>query len=393
MSMECKDCGPLPKDHAEMWIEELLGLIFPGRESVPQALQWLSGAIDRGFLRLGLASLDPNPPREKISLRTTVFWDEAKKHDINISAFKTKWGYNNIFLMEVGGRRFTFEGLPLAEHALRPEVDLDDKWLVKKKIAAHGLPHAEGCAFWWFQKARAAEYGEQLGYPLIVKPRAGSMSHHISANIRSRAELEDGISRAIRYAPRFIVERFIPNSRVYRATLVDGKFVAAAERIPAHVMGDGTHTVQELATIKSSTPDRGAPRAKDTTCYRLVIDETSHRLLAACGLTVNSIPQPGERVFIQDKVILDLGADLHEATGETHPENAKMFERAAALFPAGILGLDFLCHDISQPHREQPCAIIELNSLPYIDMHHFPTTGAPVNVGLKIVEMIKKYYR
>lgn len=389
--MICNDCGPLPKDHRAMWTEDLMGALMPalGRNWFP----WADSLIDRLFLAAKLVTLDPNPPRDKISLRTTVFWDEAEKEGIKLWAVKTPYCYNNTFFMEVNGKRWSFEGLPLAGHALKNTHDIDDKWAVKKVLKEAGLPIAEGRAFWWFAWEEALAYGEKLGFPVIVKPRNGSMSQHITPNIQTREKLIEGIRRANDYSPRFIVERFIPNAKIYRVTTIDSECTAAVLRTPAHVIGDGVHTVEELVARKNAEPGRGNPKAKDTTCYKLVINETSHRLLAEQNLSPTAIPEAGRRVFTQDKVILDLGADLHEATSEIHPDNREIFEKAARLFPTGVLGIDFLCEDISRSYKEQPCAIIELNSLPYIDMHHFPTTGAPVNVGKRIVTMVKKYYR
>jgi cyanophycin synthetase len=92
-------------------------------------------------------------------------------------------------------------------------------------------------------------------------------------------------------------------------------------------------------------------------------------------------------------VILDLGADLFERTGEVHPDNLELFRAVARLFNTRLVGIDFLAEDISKSWRGQNAAIIELNSLPYIDMHHFPTKGEPVNVGGFICDMVEKYYK
>ena len=65
------------------------------------------------------------------------------------------------------------------------------------------------------------------------------MARHVTTNIRSREELREGLDKAIVYSPAFIVERFIENSFVYRATVVDFDFVAVVKQVPANVVGDG----------------------------------------------------------------------------------------------------------------------------------------------------------
>ncbi|MBI4276409.1 hypothetical protein HY629_01065 [Candidatus Uhrbacteria bacterium] len=390
----CADCGPLPTNHVHHWIQECIEFFFRVLPFHGRTSSWGEQWVDRLFLFLKLATLDPNPLRKDISLRTTIFTDEAEKHGMRFAAIKTRFGtYNNNFSMWMGKRRYFFEGLPRAPHAFRCPIDIDDKWAVKRHLARQGFPHAEGRTFSWLHKQAAIRYGEQLGYPLIVKPRAGSMSHHITPDIRDHATLVAAVDRACAYGPFFIMERFLPGCRVYRATTIDGEFVACVERIPAHVIGDGTHTVDELIAIKNQDPRRGGPKEKQTTCYKIILDARALERLAEQKLTLSSTPSNGQRVWLQDKVILDLGADLAEVTLTVHADNRALFTRVAAAFPTAILGIDFLCEDITRAYTEQRAAIIELNSLPYIDMHHFPTTGTPVNVAAKVVEMVKKYYQ
>ncbi|TSC52600.1 MAG: hypothetical protein LiPW39_553, partial [Parcubacteria group bacterium LiPW_39] len=106
------------------------------------------------------------------------------------------------------------------------------------------------------------------------------------------------------------------------------------------------------------------------------------------GLTLDSVLPTNQRVFLQEKIILDLGADLIEMSGQIHSANRLLFEEVAEIFDARVLGIDFLCQDIGTSWKEQKCAIMELNSLPFIDMHHFPLEGEPRNLAGMIWEMI-----
>jgi cyanophycin synthetase len=57
-----------------------------------------------------------------------------------------------------------------------------------------------------------------------------------------------------------------------------------------------------------------------------------------------------------------------------------------ALCQAPLIGIDFISPDISRPYREQKCAILEVNSLPYIDMHHYPVSGKERNVAGQVLD-------
>ncbi len=391
---ECPDCGPLPVIH---W-QNFLNIFFNSamfRVRAPYALlSRLEELMINFFLGVGLISLESDLDRKKISLRTMVFIDEARKRGMAFLALRGPVGFLNYFYMEVGGRWYLIEGLPRIEWLNSGETDsIDDKSFVKRKLKKSGFAVPEGRAFGFWNKGRAMKYAGELGFPLVVKPAIGSMSQHITVNVKSGDELKKAIRRAVRYSPRFIVERYLADARVFRATVIDEKDVACVERVPAHVIGDGTGSIRELLEVKNKDPRRGRPKQKDTTQYKIVADDTTKKLLSERGYDWDSVPKKDERVYLQEKVILDLGADLFERTSEIHPDNVELFKTVARLFKTKLVGIDLLAEDISMSWREQNASIIELNSLPYVDMHHFPTEGAPVNIGGFICDMVEKYYR
>lgn len=345
------------------------------------------------FEKSGLVEFVPDFKPGEVSTRTTVFTDEGKKRGWNFLYAKGPAGYINNFYMDVNGKRYLCEGLPRVEWLLTKNAALiDDKAFVKEKLLAHSLPVPEGRAFWFWQKRKVLNYGAGLGFPLVVKPRSGSMSQHVTVNVKDAKSLEEAIVRACRYSPAFIVERFVPNTRVFRATVIDGEKVACVERVPAHVTGDGVRSVRELLDLKNKDPRRGRPGQKDTTHLKIVVDGLTDKLLSAQGYDWDSVPEKDKRVYLQEKVILDLGADLFERTSEVHSDNLELFRAVAGLFETKLVGIDVLAEDISESWRKQNFAIIELNSLPYVDMHHFPIEGEPVNVGGFICDMVEKYY-
>lgn len=391
--LKCKDCGPLPTSHFEKYVESFIDFLLPKIDIHSQYGRWFDVFFEKLFLMLGLLKKEQNFPYDKISLRSTVFIDEAKKRGMEFWALKSPACYINAFHLKWRGKVFSFEGLPRAEFLDGEKSRLiDDKAAVKQVLLTNKIPTPEGRQFWFWQKQRALKYGVKLGFPLVVKPRSGSISHHVTFNIQNEDELESAVCRAIAYEPTFIVEKFLPHTKVFRVTVVDRKCLAAVERIPAHITGDGVHSVRELVEIKNQDPRRGNPKQKDTTLYKLVIDETSEELLRAQGVDFNYTPSMNERVYLQKKIILDLGADLLEVTPNIHEENRELLKKVASLFEVRLVGIDFLAEDISRSWKEQVCGVIELNSLPYIDMHHFPTWGESVNVAGYVCDLVEKYY-
>lgn len=387
----CPDCGPLPANHLMKYIESLVVFCLP-RFNFARFLG-AEKLFEKFFMMLGLVKKDEILPPEKVSLRTIVFIEEAKKNQAVVKVLKTAFAHLNIFYLHWRGKTFSFEGLPRAEflHSKKSYL-IDDKAAVKRILLKNNIPTPAGRAFSLFSKTKALQYALKLGFPLVVKPCSGSMSHHVTVDIQNLEDLKKAIVIALRYEPFFIVERYLANTKVFRATVVDKNKIACVERVPAHVTGDGEHNIQELIDIKNTDSRRGQAKAKDTTLYKLVFNQTSEALLKQQNLSLTSVPLLEQRVYLQNKVILDLGADLFEVTPNIHPDNLALFRKVAEIFNVYLVGIDFLASDISQSWITQDSGIIELNSLPYIDMHHYPTIGEPQNVAAYLWEMVEKYY-
>ena len=263
------------------------------------------------------------------------------------------------------------------------EIDADDKYKLKKILQKNNLPNAEGESFYNIKKAMA--YAEKIGYPLVVKPRASSLSKHITCNIKTKDELKEAIRIAKMISPDFVVEKFI-NGEVYRITLVNHKFAACCLREAPNVTGDGKSTIKELIAEKNSDPKRGNFDQKNFGLHKILLTPLATSLLAKQNLKFSSILKRGQKAYLHNKVILACGADIHDRTDKIHQKNKLLFQEVSKLCKLPLVGFDFICQDISLPYNKQKCAVIEANSLPSIEMHHFPTTGKSQNVAKQIFD-------
>lgn len=316
-----------------------------------------------------------------------------KKRGAVCSVLHSFAGFTNHIKINFHGRTFRFDGFPTAEFASKYDSQLtDDKVLAKDHCRVGGFPIAEGQSFWFYQKNKALRFGLNLGFPLVVKPRGGSVSRHVTTNISSANQLKKAIQHAIAYSPSFIIEKFIPNTAVIRATVVDFDFVACVKQVPANVTGDGVSTIRTLIDLKNLDPRRGEPGQNQFVLNKIVINEVTKILLNEKGYDTDSIPKKGEIVYLQRDPFLKLGGDLVELTPIVHPDNMQLFKNLARHFDIRVTGIDFLAEDITKSWKEQSCAILELNSLPCIELHHFPYSGAPTNPARALADMFTKYY-
>jgi len=390
----CPDCGLPVIYHFRNWFDGLIDICLPHFKFPKKVDSFFSDLIEKIFLILGLIKIKDDFEISEIEMRSGCFINEAKKYGIKFKALKSSFGYTNYFWAEINGKRIRFEGLPLAEYKSKyNSTFIDNKIKVKAHLKKEGFPIAEGKSFWFYQKKQALKFGnEKLGYPLVVKPFNGSVARHVTINIRNEKELQEAIKKTIVFSPLFLIERFIENSFVYRATVVDFNFVAVVRQVPANIVGDGFSTIQQLIKKKNSDSKRGESYQNNFIFHKIIINETTVELLKAKDYDLNSVPKKDEIVYLQERPFLRLGGDLAEVTGKVHPDNIELFKKIARFFDVRLVGIDFIIPNIEVSYKNQVCAVLDLNSLPCIEMHQFPSSGEPQNVGKAIVESFLKYY-
>jgi D-alanine-D-alanine ligase-like ATP-grasp enzyme len=86
-------------------------------------------------------------------------------------------------------------------------------------------------------------------------------------------------------------------------------------------------------------------------------------------------------IDLTEKVGISYGGFTAEELTITHPETKKILESAARVVNFPIIGFDFIIGDITKSPYEQKWGIIEANSLPFIDLHHHPAQGTPINIA------------
>jgi len=397
----CRHCDPIIS-HPWHFSERAGNFLFPLKRFLTPARQRLENKFPklisslhriilynlfRAFLIVRiLKEADIADNDETVSNRTLVVAREAAKRGFPVKSFKfLGGGGTNFFSIKIKNKKIFFEVLPTEEIAKIAKIDFDDKYEFKLILQAANFPCAEGERFSKIKPALA--YAEKLGFPLVVKPNNSSLSKHIACDIQNEADLKKAICVAQIINPYFIVEKFIKGD-THRVTLVNHEMAGCCMREASNVTGDGAHTIAELIEIKNKHPRRGEAYQKNFTLHKIAADENAQFFLAKQGLTFESVLPKWNRVYLRDKIILKCGADIHDKTDEVHPDNIALFQKVSRLCEAPLVGLDFICQDISQPYHQQECAVLEANSLPYIDMHHYPVTGKPRNVAGLIMDYV-----
>lgn len=389
----CLACHRPKITHWQNWVDASVTLFFPKFLTLLSRHldHHFAGALPRLFMALHLARFEALSDEIKIEPRTKLFTDVARQNGATVEILKTRFGYTDHLRITLNGQAVYFDTLPIAEFANeRNAADVDDKKNCTQILRDGGFPVLPSHSFWFWQRKKALRFARQIGFPVVVKPRAGSVARHVTTNIKNEIELELAIDHANEFSPYFLVEKYQADCFVHRATMIDGDFVACAKQLPAHVIGDGQRTIAELIEQKNADP-----RRDDKFYHKLIADESFLRgqTLTTADLPAQAgVPAKDQTVFLQQDPFMRHGGDIAELTDEVHPDNVKLFTDIASHFGLKIIGLDFMIKDIAKSWREQPCAVLEVNTVPCIEMHHYPIYGTPRDVAKKIFEMFKKYY-
>lgn len=258
-----------------------------------------------------------------------------------------------------------------------------DKDFTKALLQEAGLPVPQGRLVRTGEEAEAAAL--ELGFPLVSKPLDGNHGRGVTIGIATAEEVRWGFGKAQEHGSTVILEQQFLGVD-HRILVVGGEVVAVAERVPAHVVGDGRQTIKALVDQVNSDPRRG--EGHKSTLTRIDLDEVAVRCLAQSGLKVESVPDQGQMVVLRPTANLSTGGIAIDRTDEIHPENALMARRAAQIVGLDIAGIDFVCPDITKSALQTGGGIIEVNAGPGFRMHLEPFQGRPRNVARPVLELL-----
>ncbi|HEX6332161.1 MAG TPA: cyanophycin synthetase [Actinomycetota bacterium] len=265
-------------------------------------------------------------------------------------------------------------------------VDLaGDKDMTRRLLAAAGLPVPRGQTVRTEEEAAAA--ATAIGFPVVTKPLDGNHGRGVSLDLRTLRDVRTGFRRALAESrsARVVVETFVDGND-YRVLVIGGRMVAVAERVPAHVVGDGRHTVAELVERTNQDSRRGIGHEKVLT--KIKVDDAALKLVRKQGFAMDAVPPEGRMVKLVSTGNLSTGGISIDRTWEAHEENVEVAEEAARVIGLDVAGIDFLVPDIAQPVRETGGAIVEVNAAPGFRMHTHPTEGEPQYVAKDVVDLL-----
>ncbi len=269
-----------------------------------------------------------------------------------------------------------------------PSIAVDiasNKELTLALLSAAGLPVPKSSSV--RTEDDAVRLAARTGYPVVLKPLDGNHGRGVMLDLQNEADVRAAFPTAKEESRGglVIVETYI-TGKDYRCLVIGGKIAAIAERVPAHVIGDGRQSIRQLVDQTNADPRRGVGHEKVLT--RIKIDDAAIELVREQGFELDDVPPAQTTVKLTLTGNMSTGGISIDRTFEAHPENIEIAEEAARVVGLDIAGIDFIAPDITAPVRETGGGICEVNAAPGFRMHTHPTVGDPQYVAKPVVDLL-----
>ncbi len=259
-----------------------------------------------------------------------------------------------------------------------------NKQRTKTLLESMGVPVPLGSVIYTFKDLEDAIH-RLGGYPIVIKPLDGNQGRGITINIQSWRQAKIAYDRARDVSKGVIIEHFY-QGRDHRILVVNHKVVAVAERVPAHVVGNGRSSIAELVEQENQDDRRG--EGHDNMLTQIELDDTTDEILKEQGHTLDTILPPEQICYLRATANLSTGGIAIDRTDEIHPDTVWLAERVSRIIDLDVAGIDVITTDITKTLAEADGVIVEVSAAPGLRMHIAPSQGVGRNVAAPILDML-----
>jgi D-alanine-D-alanine ligase-like ATP-grasp enzyme/acylphosphatase len=261
----------------------------------------------------------------------------------------------------------------------------NNKDWTKNLLQKAGIPTPIGKIFQLNQLESGWLTAQQIGLPVVVKPFTGSGGSGVTTHIQSFEQFEAAWKYASATGSMQIIVESCHDGKDYRVVVIGHSVVAVAERTPAHVIGDGLSSIQQLISQRNE--------ARSTNPYHaskpIKVTLTMQQNLAQLGLNCDSILPQGQQLLLHRVANIGSGGESSDKTLSMHPDWANIAVLARkSVFNLPHAGLDIIAENIQLSPHHQKWVIIEINANPDFGVNHFPMHGKGRDVAGALLDYL-----
>lgn len=299
-------------------------------------------------------------------------------------------GSSHLYIDRGDGKKIHILGSILPTLRFATGVLVNDKYLTCKLLEDLGVRQLKTIKV-SADDPSIAEFSSFLeGHPLVVvKPVDGAHGNGVTTNVTSVDQMQEAINFAKMYSNTgmVIVQEQFTAETIFdlRILCMSGKFVAAIQRIPARVIGDGELTVEQLIVKENARVDRGEPYKEKY----VTIDLNSARKYLKEA--IQNIPQRDVAVQVVGTANYGTGGELIDVTDDIPDWMKVEAEKVAKELQIPVIGIDYVTNkapEKSLKRSEVDAFILEVNKGPSLCIHDQPHEGKNRKTVEKYLDMV-----
>lgn len=260
-----------------------------------------------------------------------------------------------------------------------------DKYITKKILQRSEISVPIGEMFYPNEAELSIFYARKIGFPVVIKPVFGSHGDNIYMDINNEEELKNIVNNVFvkKLNKKFIIEKQF-NGKEYRVFLTKNGDYAVLHRDPAHVIGDGKHTISELIKIENEKR-----KERINSLCPIAVDEITEIYMKKNNICMNDVPKENEKVYLRHNSNVAKGGLCIDYTDKIHKSVIDNCKKILDTFSGlSYVGIDYMSKDIEALQTPNIYNIVEVNTVPGIHMHMRPSHGKTRNIAKYMVDMI-----
>lgn len=208
-------------------------------------------------------------------------------------------------------------------------------------------------------------FAKEIGFPIIVKPLNLSQGILV-AKVYNQTEYYEVAEKILQLNSGLIVEKFCPGND-FRIVVLDNEIIAAYQRIPLCVVGNGELSILELLHHKHENfINNGRKKTLiDVDDFRI------HQNLKRQNLSFNTVISKDRIIYLLDNANLSSGGEAVDLTEKIHPDFQDLAINITKDMALRLAGVDIITSDITQPILDY--TVIEVNGSP--SLSHYASSG------------------
>jgi len=309
-----------------------------------------------------------------MSLSDCIIANEALKRGINI-----KYILNRYLELEYDGvKKLSYGSDTTSLPAITKQI-LCSKTETKEFLNRNGLSVPVGRRFKVNEIEEITSFSKKITGHIVIKPDKSDFGKFVYCKI-GKTKIKETVNKIAQKYENLVVEEFIEGQE-YRVFITKSGFCAVCMKIPANILGDNKSSVKALIKKKNE-------RNRDGPWTKIKSDNVALECLKQQGISFDSIPKKGQRVFLRYTSNICTGGDSIELTDTAHESVKKIAIKVLDSIPGlTYCGIDLITKDITRDISRN-YKIIEVNNMPSLSLHHYPYMGKSQNAGAALIDLL-----